>query len=230
MELINMDFLFPTLFSKTFFVLGCQLLITFLTARAVTVFGMHLIDSLTTESKLPLQLSIVLVVILNVVAFIKLLSWGIHQPLHISFWVFSIWSILTGIILEYFLLHVEEGIGSKILALTGVITLGAALIGIYTHIDFGFLQLPLFIALIIIMLGGLAFITTSMNSVPHRVLAGFSSLVFSLYLLVDFHWLSARKAIGLNSWDEAMNCAINIYLDIINLFINLLALLGNFTD
>jgi hypothetical protein len=63
------DTLFSTLFAKTFFILGCQLLITFLTARIAIVLGMRAIDFLTTESKLPLQLSMVLVVVLNVADF-----------------------------------------------------------------------------------------------------------------------------------------------------------------
>jgi hypothetical protein len=71
-----------------------------------------------------------------------LLFWGIDQPLGVSFSIFSAWSILTGIELEDALLNMEEGLGRKILDLTSIIVLAAALVGIYSLIAFGFLQLP----------------------------------------------------------------------------------------
>jgi hypothetical protein len=74
--------------------------------------------------------------------FLVLLFWGIDQPLGVSFSIFSAWSILTGIELEDALLNIEEGLGRKILDLTSIIVLAAALVGIYSLIAFGFLQLP----------------------------------------------------------------------------------------
>src|SRR5580704_4759947 len=58
-----------------------------------------------------------------------------------SFWA---WSFLTGIQLEYVLLNVEEGWGRKVLALASLIVLAAALVGIYSHVDCRFIQVPPF--------------------------------------------------------------------------------------
>ena len=83
--------------------------------------------------------------------------------------LFSVWSILTGIQLEYVLLNVEEDLGRKVLALTAVIVLATALIGIYSHVDFGFLQIPLFIALCILLLFTLFNLFASMDGVKQRI-------------------------------------------------------------
>ena len=48
----------------------------------------------------------------------------------------------------------------------------------------------------------------------------------SLYLVYDFNRLEKLAAKGDESWSAAVRLAINIYLDIINLFMDLLQLLG----
>ena len=59
-------------------------------------------------------------------------------------------------------------------------------------------------------------------------MAAFGVLIFTGYLLFDFNRLAKLKAVAAaNNWDTALNFAISIYLDIINLFISLMNLMSS---
>ena len=242
--------LFPTLFSKTFFILSAQLFITWLTTHFVFLFFKRIDPKLEEQNPYkdkPENEDILtrvaedtdpqyrwvfsapfffFILILDFGLFLLLLFWGINQALSVSFSLFSVWSVLTGIELEYVLLNVEEGLGRKVLALTAVIVLSAALIGLYSHVDFGFLQLSLFIALSIIVLVSLFQLFVSMSEVAQRLWSGFGVVIFTLYLVFDFNRLLKMEKAGDNTWPDATRLAIKLYLDIINLILKLLSLLG----
>jgi FtsH-binding integral membrane protein len=244
----NVNNLFPTLFSKTLFIVSAQLFITWLTTHFVFLFFKRIDPKLEKENPytdIPDNENIFarvaedadpryrwifsswffyLILIFSIGLFSVLLFWGIDQPLGVSFSLFSAWSFLTGIQLEYVLLNVEEGLGRKVLALTSIIVLATALIGIYSHVDFGFLQLPLFIALTILLLFSLFNLFASIDGVKQRVLSGFGVAIFTLYLVFDFNSLLKKENAGDNTWPDAMHLAIKIYLDIINLILQLLRL------
>lgn len=90
--------------------------------------------------------------IADIAVFLVLLFWGQHQPLGIGLSIFGIWSILVGIGMALCLLSVDENLGSKVLAITTTIVFGTFVVGVYSQIDFGFLGLALFIALICLIL------------------------------------------------------------------------------
>jgi FtsH-binding integral membrane protein len=46
------------------------------------------------------------------------------------------------------------------------------------------------------------------------------------YLLYDFNLLEQRMNLGDDSWSSAVIIAVNLYLDIINLFLDLLMILA----
>lgn len=246
----NVNNLFPTLFSKTFFIVSAQLLITWLTTHFVFLFFERIdpkLEKVNPYTDKPQDVSMLarmaedtapsyrwvfsswlfyLILIVSTALFLVLLFWGIGQPLNVSFPLFSAWSFLTGIQLEYVLVNIEEGLGRKVLALTSIIVLATAFIGIYSHVDFGFLQLPLFIALTILLLFSLFNLFASMDSMKQRILSGFGVVIFSLYLVFDFNKLLKKENAGENTWPDAMHLAIKIYLDIINLILQLLRLLS----
>lgn len=55
-------------------------------------------------------------------------------------------------------------------------------------------------------------------------------VIFSLYLIYDFNYLEKAIAAGDDSWGTAVKVAVNLYLDIINLFIDLLEILAASSD
>lgn len=75
--------------------------------------------------------------------------------------------------------------------------------------------------LIIMGLINAIFIKSKMISL---VRAYVGAIIFTLYLLYDFNQL--EKKAGDESWSTAINISVNIYLDIINLFLDLLEILA----
>ena len=60
-----------------------------------------------------------------------------------------------------------------------------------------------------------------------RIKAIFGAFIFSVFLLVDFNLLRKKSDFGINDWDTAFNLAFQIYLDIINLLLEILDAMSN---
>ena len=92
--------------------------------------------------------------------------------------------------------------------------------------DFSFLGIFLWIALLALIVVEIlnAFV---FKSERRRILYSYCGVViFSLYLIYDFNALEKAIARGDNSWGTAVDIAVNLYLDIINLFLDLLEILA----
>ena len=89
-----------------------------------------------------------------------------------------------------------------------------------SDIDFSFIWLFLFISLIILIIMGLLNIFIFKSRMFSLIKAYFWVLIFTWYLIYDFNTL--EKMAWDDSWGTAINIAVNIYLDIINLFLYLL--------
>jgi len=60
----------------------------------------------------------------------------------------------------------------------------------------------------------------------NRTLNYVSALIFSLYLIFDFNRLENAYISGDNSWNTAIDMSVSIYLDLLNLFLDLLQILA----
>ena len=60
----------------------------------------------------------------------------------------------------------------------------------------------------------------------NRTLNYLSALIFSLYLIFDFNRLEKAYIAGDNTWNTAIDLSVSIYLDLINLFLDLLQILA----
>ncbi len=65
--------------------------------------------------------------------------------------------------------------------------------------------------------------TTAM--IRAKAIAG--AILFSLYLVYDFNRLKQIGDLGVNDWSTALQIAISIYLDILNLLLEILDAMGN---
>lgn len=225
-----------TLYGKTFLILTIQLALTWAStflfilwlrqryyARAAWVGGNQLLSG---ELDLELDWQAVapwfwLLLGVDVAVFLLLLFVGQHN-LAIGLPLFCLWSLLTGIELALALVSVDENLGGKILALTAMLTFAAFLVGAYAGIDFSFLGSTLFAGLTLVLLGGLYRLLFSISDGWRRLLALFGCAVFVGYLVFDFNRLTRSPR---NDWEKALDLAISLYLDIINLFLHLLDLL-----
>ena len=234
--------MFDTLLAKTFAILGSQLFVTWLATVGVIALVRRLYYShahgitatRTPKGKLDLEIEWRLIkpyfyalLVVDIVVFLILLFKG-KQDLALGIPLFTLWSILTGISLALALISVDENLGAKVLGITGTITLIAAVVGMYSGIDFAFLGIVLFGALILLLLGNLIRLFISIPRASQRLMAFFGVIIFTGYLLFDFNRLAKlEERAQANSWSAAMDLAINIYLDIINLFLQILDLLSD---
>ena len=62
-----------------------------------------------------------------------------------------------------------------------------------------------------------------MNGALVRFKAILGAMLFSLFLIYDFNRLKQLNDLGTNDWATALQIAISLYLDIINLLLELLA-------
>ncbi|HTJ96536.1 MAG TPA: Bax inhibitor-1 family protein [Rhodocyclaceae bacterium] len=229
-----------TLYAKTFLILGGQLVVTWLSTILMLGWFRRLYYAKTAwvdgETTLDGQLDIDLdwefvkpyfwaLLVLDVVVFFALLNYRDNMTIGLP--LFTLWSVLTGFELALCLVSVDENLGGKVLALTALITLAAGLIGAQSGIDFSFLRGGLFSALLLLIGFGLIRIFFSIPRWIQRLGAFAGVIVFTGYLLFDFNRLSKASAIAAaDTWPTAMRLAISIYLDIINLFLDLLDLLS----
>lgn len=108
---------------------------------------------------------------------------------------------------------------------TAIATAATAGIVAFSPIDFSFLGGFLLIALLILIIMGLANAFFFKSKLFALVRAYIGVVIFTLYLLYDFNQL--EKLASDETWGTAVNIAVNIYLDIINLFLSILEILSN---
>ena len=96
-----------------------------------------------------------------------------------------------------------------------------------SDLDFSFLGIFLFIALLILIAMTLLNTFVFKSRFFSLLKAYFGVILFTLYLLYDFDRLESLGAQGETSWSAAIHIAVNLYLDIINLFLYLLEIFAD---
>ena len=119
----------------------------------------------------------------------------------------------------------QDTVFQAMLGTTLAVFASAALVSV-SSIDFSFLGMFLFIALLLLVAVSILNIFFFKSSRISLIKAYFGVLIFTLYLVYDFNMLESQMAQGETSWSVAIDIAVNIYLDIINLFLSLLEILA----
>ena len=68
---------------------------------------------------------------------------------------------------------------------------------------------------------------TKFASGQRRLIAIGGAILFTLFLLYDFNRLAAMNNQGVNNWEAALRIAVSLYLDIINLLLEILEAMDN---
>ena len=134
----------------------------------------------------------------------------------------TIASISFGPLLGALMISMDENDGLRILKLTVFITFLTAIIGIYSGIDFSSLGYILIVPLLILIIWNLLNVFINFTSASKRIMGFFGSFIFILFLLFDFHRLEQASANGTNDWNTAFHIGFSIYLDVLNLLLELL--------
>lgn len=206
--------------SKTFIILTGSLLMAWLGC----MFAARLYNSaLQTQDYQTVKRYTTWALIVNIGAFILLLFMRGLFPINML--LMGLFTAASGFSLGvYFVAYKDTA--QKALGLTILTTFLTGLIAMYSGLDFAWLGKFLFIGLIVIVIYSIIRIFANIKG--QRIMAGLGVLIFTGYLLFDFNHLSKLKGIAAaNNWENALNFAISIYLDIINLFISLMNLMSS---
>ena len=145
--------------------------------------------------------------------------------------LFTIQSVAFGILLGFIMLIMDENDGIKALKIVMLVTLLTGYIGYSDFYSFSEnIGLRYFLLFSLLGLIILSFIRTvvSFSRKTTRWQAIFGAVIFSIYLLVDFNLIKKREGIiGMNNWQSAFEMAFTLYLDIMNLLLEILEAMGN---
>lgn len=231
--------MFETLLSKTLFILAGSLVFTFLGALCILKYFRKAYENgkeyvwadVNDEGQLDLFIDSAILkkifwpaLIVSVITFLGLLFYREVEVL--NFILMFLFTFSEGITIGVLLISLDENIGIKVTGLTALATFSASLVGMYSGIDFSFLDKFLFYGLMVLLGISILRLFVSIKGTKRKIIAGAGIIIFIGYLLFDFNNLSKAQDVEiLNNWDTALNFAINIYLDIINLFFDILDLL-----
>lgn len=233
--------MFETLFSKTFFILACSLGFCCLGVQAIINYFRKLKNSgspyVTAVYNEKGQENLVIYPsafskmmwtagILDIVSFVILMICRDIPVLNLI--LLAVFTFLSGTSLGISLIMRDENLGMQAAQLTALAVLLTGLIGMRSGIDFSFLGGFLFVGLILLIIGSIVRIFININGTARKMYATFGIFIFCGYLLYDFSRLARLGGLAFaNTWHTAFKLAINIYLDIINLFLYILDFLSN---
>lgn len=207
--------MFETLMSKTFIILTASLTV----AWFACMFAARLYErALQMQNYGAVKTYGIISLIVYIVSFILLLLFRDSFPLNML--LMALFTGTGGFGLGVYLVAYKET-AQKALSLTVLTTFLTGLIAMYSGLDFAWLGKFLFIGLIILVIYSIIRIFIRMGG--QRIMGGLGVIIFTGYLLYDFNSLSKLKGVAAaNNWETALNFAISIYLDIVNLFISLM--------
>lgn len=134
------------------------------------------------------------------------------------------YSINHQILNIYFYFQVLMAVG-----LTAAVCLGLTLFAFQTKWDFTVMGGVLFVAVIVLMLFGIVAIFVKGKTIT-LIYASLGALIFSVYLVYDTQLMMGGKHKYSISPEEYIFAALNLYLDIVNIFMYILTIIGATRD
>jgi FtsH-binding integral membrane protein len=132
---------------------------------------------------------------------------------------------VSGLTLGPLLYQVGPSIAAEAFGLTAVTFAGLSMYVVYSKKDFSFMSGFLMTGLIVLVVGGLLNMFFIQSGMMHFVMSGASVLLFSGFILYD-----TSNIMRYYGTDEYVSATLALYLDVLNLFIALLSILGIMSD
>lgn len=114
-------------------------------------------------------------------------------------------------------------------AITAVVVLGLTIFAFQTKWDFTMMGGMLFVLLLVLIVFGIL-AAIFHNKILSMVYASIGALIFSAYIVFDTQLMLGGKHKYALSPEEYIFAALNLYLDIVNLFLFILAIFGGSRD
>ncbi|MDR0953599.1 MAG: Bax inhibitor-1 family protein [Elusimicrobiota bacterium] len=212
--------MFETLMMKTFLLLTLSLLCAYVGS---IISGGIMKTAIAQGNPQKVKSVMWTAIIVNIIAFIALMFLQSKTPLNML--LMFVFTLSSGFTLGIYTIANTEVV-QKAIAITALTTFLTAMVGSYPGLDFSWLGTILFIALLILVVISIIRLFVRFQA-GQRFIAAFGVIIFTGYLLFDFNRLAKLKEVAAaNNWETALNFAISIYLDIINLLLQLITLLS----
>ena len=214
--------MFETLMSKTFVLLSASLVCAYLGCLFAQNIFRKLIE---TQQFSKVKTYNWIAIIVDIIFFIILMFTRKMMPVNMI--VMGLFTFTSGFTLGLITL-VAGDVAQKALGITALTTFATGLIAMYSGLDFAWLGKFLFIGLIGLIIIGIIGLFVKIKGTLGKIYAFFGVIIFTGYLLYDFNKLAKVKMIAdANNWETALDFAISLYLDIVNLFLYLIQLLSS---
>lgn len=172
----------------------------------------------------------IVALIIMIVAMITLACCGeIRRKAPINFIMLFIFTIAEGFLLGVSASTYKQDAVLMAVGITAAVCLALTLFAFQTKYDFTMMGGVLLVAVIILMVFGIVAIFVH-NKIVQLVYASLGALIFSIYLVYDTQLMMGGKHKYSISPEEYVFAALNLYLDIINIFMYILAIIGHSRD
>ena len=154
-------------------------------------------------------------------------STGIN--IYVGMALFTFQSIVFGPFLGLIMLEMDENDGYKALKIVFLVTLLTGFVGysdIYSFSENNFLAVFLLFSLLGLIIFEFIRAIRGLSRKAIKAKAIFGAFIFSVFLLFDFNLIAKGEYMS-NNWDSAFELAFTIYLDIINLLLEILEAMDN---
>lgn len=217
---------------KVFGILSCQLIVTTLIGGLITIKG----DDMIRDSPgLVLTLAWSCMALTIAMMFVFICCPGTMRKSPLNYVLLSSFTLAEGVMVGFICVQYTVPSVLVTLAFTAMITLAIKLFSCQTKYDFtGMMPYLMVCSLVLCGFGFLMMIVSLCGGgssqafqTVNMIYAAMGALVFSAYIVLDTQLIVGGKAKHRFSVDDYCMAAINIYVDIIQLFLYLLQLFGD---
>lgn len=205
---------------KVYSILACQLLLTVLLCYISLSF-----PSFSKFQKEHFWLTQVAMVLSLIIILVLVCIRNVAKSVPSNYILLSIFTILEAYLVSFICSLYETNIILLAGAMTIGLVIGLTVYSYFTKTDFTNLGGILFIILLAMIMFGLACCFTN-NKILINLYCGLGVIVFGIYLIFDTQLIIGDKSKSI-SIDEYVFASLSLYLNIINIFIHILRLLGN---
>ena len=178
----------------------------------------------------PIIITTVLWILLSLGLLISSIVPPYEYYLLVGMTLFTLTNICLGPILGWAMLMMDENDGMRALKITLIVTFVAGFIGysdFYSFAQNGYLTTIMGILLFGLVIFSFFNLFRGFSRATTRYVAIVGAILFTLYIIVDFNRLIYLENLNVNDWNTAFYMSYTIYLDIINLLLDILDAMDN---
>ncbi|MEH6943769.1 Bax inhibitor-1/YccA family protein [Bacillus sp. JJ722] len=194
-----------------------KVLVTFIISLLIATIGLYTGQFVPPSLMLPLVIAELIMIIA---------AFWFRRRKAVGYTFVYLFSFISGITLFPIVAHYASTAGAEAVLMAFAATFGIftvfGIIGSVIKKDLSFLGSFLMVVLIGMVVVGILSIFMPLSSTNMLIVSGIGSILFSLYVLYDFNQM---KHHGISE-EMVPLLALNLYLDFVNLFINLLRFIG----